>query len=272
MRAKLTFIFAFCIYSLLNAQVGVFAEDPHPSSILEVRAHNDKGVMFPTLTTAEKLSISNPAEGLIVFDLDLKNYSLYDGNSWLDLAPVPSGTIIMWSGNTGDLPAGWVLCDGRSYDLSGAATNDPLAGRPTPNLRDRFVVGYDETNSEYDQPFADIGGEDSTRLQVQQMPLHSHEVTSVHNHNLLIGQSLHSHTITYFTASASMNNDTFMDVAGGVATNYFTGGTATYTAGLLFNTIATEKSFSGIAVDSRGSGGYHENRPPYYVLAFIMKL
>lgn len=39
---------------------------------------------------------------------------------------VPVGTISMWAGSVGDIPAGWHLCDG---------TNG------TPDLRDKFVVG-----------------------------------------------------------------------------------------------------------------------------------
>lgn len=44
----------------------------------------------------------------------------------LAVDPIPSGVILMWSGSTGTIPTGWLLCDG---------TNG------TPNLRDRFVVG-----------------------------------------------------------------------------------------------------------------------------------
>jgi hypothetical protein len=43
---------------------------------------------------------------------------------------VPLGGIIMWYGNTSNVPDGWRLCDG-------GATN----GYTTPDLRDRFVVG-----------------------------------------------------------------------------------------------------------------------------------
>jgi len=39
---------------------------------------------------------------------------------------IPAGGIILWSGSTGSVPAGWLLCDG---------TNG------TPDLRDRFIVG-----------------------------------------------------------------------------------------------------------------------------------
>ena len=44
--------------------------------------------------------------------------------------PVPSGSIIMWSGSIGSIPAGYYLCDGNNG---------------TPDLRDRFVVGAGNT-------------------------------------------------------------------------------------------------------------------------------
>lgn len=47
--------------------------------------------------------------------------------------PFPSGGIIMWSGTSGNIPAGWVLCDGSN----GA-----------PDLRDRFIVGAGNTYTE----------------------------------------------------------------------------------------------------------------------------
>lgn len=40
--------------------------------------------------------------------------------------PVPSGSIIMWSGSIAAIPSGYVICDGNNG---------------TPDLRDRFVVG-----------------------------------------------------------------------------------------------------------------------------------
>lgn len=43
---------------------------------------------------------------------------------------VPSGCILLWSGSTGSIPAGWYLCNG---------TNG------TPDLRDRFIVGAGNT-------------------------------------------------------------------------------------------------------------------------------
>ena len=45
---------------------------------------------------------------------------------------VPSGAIIMWSGETNDIPTGWVLCNGKNG---------------TPNLCDRFVIGAGKSYS-----------------------------------------------------------------------------------------------------------------------------
>ena len=43
---------------------------------------------------------------------------------------VPAGSIIMWSGSIGSIPAGYVICNGSNG---------------TPDLRDRFVVGAGNT-------------------------------------------------------------------------------------------------------------------------------
>jgi hypothetical protein len=45
-------------------------------------------------------------------------------------ASIPSGVIVMWSGATTSIPAGWALCNGTSG---------------TPDLRDRFVIGAGST-------------------------------------------------------------------------------------------------------------------------------
>ncbi|MCI5124043.1 MAG: tail fiber protein [Candidatus Electrothrix sp. AR5] len=50
----------------------------------------------------------------------------YAMSTYSDEPPFPAGGIIMWSGEIGSIPEGWALCDG---------TNG------TPDLRDRFVTG-----------------------------------------------------------------------------------------------------------------------------------
>ena len=47
-------------------------------------------------------------------------------NQKLSEINVPYGVIVMWSGQSNEIPAGWALCDGANG---------------TPDLRGRFVVG-----------------------------------------------------------------------------------------------------------------------------------
>jgi len=47
---------------------------------------------------------------------------------------VPAGTIVMWSGKIGGIPAGWALCDGSWQTVSGQAIQ-------VPDLRSKFVLG-----------------------------------------------------------------------------------------------------------------------------------
>jgi hypothetical protein len=44
-----------------------------------------KGVGFPTKTTAEKLAIVEPITGAVVFDSDLGQLSLYNGDDWVPI-------------------------------------------------------------------------------------------------------------------------------------------------------------------------------------------
>ena len=54
---------------------------------------------------------------------------------------VPSGGIIIWSGAANAIPSGWVLCNGSNS---------------TPDLRGKFVVGYSNTDNDFD--VGDTGG------------------------------------------------------------------------------------------------------------------
>ncbi|HEX2970440.1 MAG TPA: hypothetical protein VHO46_15190, partial [Bacteroidales bacterium] len=52
--------------------------DPHPSSILELRS-TMRGFLAPRLTSAQRMAIASPANGLLVFDTDTKSLWYYDG-------------------------------------------------------------------------------------------------------------------------------------------------------------------------------------------------
>lgn len=65
---------------------------PDNSSMLEVSSNN-RGILIPRLTSAERSAIASPANSLLVFDSDLVKYMFYDAgtSTWKELGG--SGTI-----------------------------------------------------------------------------------------------------------------------------------------------------------------------------------
>jgi microcystin-dependent protein len=76
--------------------------------------------------------------------------------NWVKRNAVPSGSIIMWSGSTTNVPNEWTLCDGNN----GA-----------PDLRNRFVAGAGDEYS-----VGDTGGEKEHTLTENEMPSHDHQI------------------------------------------------------------------------------------------------
>jgi len=166
-----------------------------------------------------------------------------------DLLPV--GSIIMWNGAA--VPAGWALCDGGTYTLMAGGTTT------TPNLMDRFIVGANATGGtgtagSYTQ--GNTGGENSHVLTIAEMPAHDHGGS--------VSGGAHTHTFTDAYSSSSCKNGVFASSGGCFMTlTSDVTQTSTTTAGDGAHTHT---------VSSQGGGAAHENRPPYYALAYIMKL
>jgi microcystin-dependent protein len=112
----------------------------------------------------------------------------------------------------------------------------------TPDLRNRFVVGAGSTYA-----VNATGGADTVTLTTAQIPSHTHTAT--------VNDPGHSHGI---------------ELGGNTGGGLNTGG-----ASLPLGTSTTAISPSGtnisVSIGSTGGGGSHENRPPYYALAYIMK-
>ncbi len=192
-----------------------------------------------------------------------------------DNALLPRGVIVMWSGSISDIPVEWALCDGGTYT---APNGDSVQ---TPDLSGQFVVGYDDTDPDYNA-VGKTGGEEKHTLTAGEMPSHSHSgyASSVGNHRhyysgytYSVGNHRHRYEDWYDSGTQGVtygpwnarDNDRIVwkgwsSLAGAHSHSY---------SGYTDYSGAHTHSFT---TDSAGSSQPHENRPPYFTVAFIMKL
>jgi len=86
-KLKITIILLIALTSfnsLVVAQVGIGTLSPDASAMLEVNS-TEKGMLAPRMTSAQRIAISNPAKGLLVFDTDINVFYFYDGTNWTAL-------------------------------------------------------------------------------------------------------------------------------------------------------------------------------------------
>ncbi len=129
---------------------------------------------------------------------------------------LPSGVIVMWHGSIA--PSGWALCNGANG---------------TPDLRGKFVVGYNSSVTDYNAT-GKTGGEAAHTLSVSEMPSHTHPYKDRDG--------------TDDGGSNVYGGDQEADGDGTVRIDY------------------------SRTTSPQGGDQAHENRPPYFVLAYIMKL
>lgn len=89
------FVFAAFPLQKLFAQsgIGIGTSNPNPNAALDIQsAANDKGILIPRLTSAERLamngSLSANENGLLVFDSDLKTFYYWNGSIWTSMSVV----------------------------------------------------------------------------------------------------------------------------------------------------------------------------------------
>lgn len=68
--------------------IGAGAADP--SAVLTIN-FTDRGVLFPRLDTAQRDGITNPANGLLIYNNETHELQVYDGTAWqVPATPTPA--------------------------------------------------------------------------------------------------------------------------------------------------------------------------------------
>src|SRR4051812_5061400 len=100
MKQFLLAISFFCCFTSSfsqNQNVGIGTTTPDASSILDLKANN-KGFLAPRLTSAQRSSLTNPAEGLLVYDITAECFYVFKRTQgWISMCggqggnPGPTG-------------------------------------------------------------------------------------------------------------------------------------------------------------------------------------
>jgi uncharacterized protein (TIGR02145 family) len=82
MKKSILIVFFTLVLCNTYAQVGIGTDTPDASAIMELQS-TEKGFLPPRLSTAQRDAISNPAEGLIIYNLDNKCLEFFNGLDWI---------------------------------------------------------------------------------------------------------------------------------------------------------------------------------------------
>lgn len=199
--------------------------------------------------TSEKLqsSTNNNNERAVGTD-HIKDGSITAEKLSSNLEYFPAGGIVMWYGSTTrqpviingvtyqGIPSGWVLCDGNAAG-NGALIN----GIKIPDLRNKFIVGASD-NTGTGVVFDATNGTTSG----------SYGITNTGGevaHKLSLNEMpSHSHLLGRYSANSNVNTQT---------SNYAN---------------ACNNPYGPDSTQPAGANYFHENRPPYYALAYIIKV
>jgi len=157
---------------------------------------------------------------------------------------IPVGGIIMWNGAVTAIPDGWALCNGTQN---------------TPDLRGRFVMGGGGNRA-----VGMTGGAETVTLTESQLPAHNHRVSGA---TTSAGNHAHPYDDIYFSESwGPLGNQGWLGSGDSDRNN---GPHSTSR-----NTSAAGDHAHSFDVTSASTGGGQaiDKLPPFYVLAYIMRI
>lgn len=189
---------------------------------------------------------------------------------------VPKGAIIMWSGDPKNIPYGWALCDGWYYNpndstdkVFGYNSLDPtykIHTFQTPDLQGRFVVGYSNypKSNSWGQDYATIGnmgGVETTTDIVDHVHSYMSDDDLINvDHEIYYMRNRY----TYHNLDPNHMENTYgyMGYNGDFKSSPNSGERRIYF-------YSTSQALIGSTLQQKTA---LDNRPPYYVLAYIMKI
>lgn len=238
---------------------------------IDVDAVRNLSKLANDLTIGNKLTV--PGGLQIEGDVTIKNNLKVDKEVNADgpVSFLPKGSIIAWNGKTP--PKGWALCDGKNGtpDLRGRfirmATLDlPKNGNNTWTYHKYTVAkksGVDhniDTNQRgvshayiQNHQFNEKGGTDWRTPHINEMVKHSHSMNKAGNHSHSLNRTVYKHHRSF-----KGDNDSQHTLIHNHGSRWVYG---TNTTGEHSHTI-----------HNSGNGNGFGTVPPYYVLAYIMKL
>jgi hypothetical protein len=208
-------------------------------------------------------------------------------------ALVPTGIISLWYGSIANIPSGWALCNGSNNtpdlrnrfvigahsDNSGVA-NTTVTGSSTltGGSKDAIVVSHTHTFSASATTSGQSAGHthtfSGTTSAMSANASHSHTATdSGHTHTQNLGSGASQPGLTTSSSPVGAQSTTGTGFANISVSSTNIDHTHTYsgtTSGVSGDHTHT-LSVSG-TTSSAGSDGTNANLPPYYALAYIMKL
>jgi len=212
-------------------------------------------------TSSTTPNVSNEAIQNIASVYNNKNFTVTNLKATGDINIAQfKGIIVAWSGQIADIPKGWGFCDGTKYKaLDGTDLQSP-------DLRSKFILGASKPNTSTNggvsgwgpdgqpnypnMPLAprkvgDQGGEENHRLTIAEIPPHRHAASKS-----CMGSDPAGDWSTY-TDLRSTHGWNCSDRSG--------------------NQIWTNYGNDTTSLTSLG-GGAHNTMPPFYALAYIIKL
>lgn len=127
----------------IQAQVGIGTTTPDPSALLDMQSQT-QGILTPRLTTAQRLAVVAPANGLLVYDTDESSFFYYSGSAWSKLKGAEARNNYVLVKSQADLPAvsgGVITLDENTY----YEINGVIVLNASIDLNGAYISGLDAT-------------------------------------------------------------------------------------------------------------------------------